>query len=361
MSEAEILARVEGAVGRITLNRPKALHALNTAMCTQMSAALIGFAEDPKVAFVLLDHAEGTRGFCAGGDIRLLAESGRGDGAAADAFFRVEYRLNHQISMFPKPYVAVLDGITMGGGFGVSVHGSHRIATEATVFAMPETAIGLIPDVGGGYVLPRLAGEIGMWLALTGLRLKGADVVQGGIATHFVPGPVLPAMKSALLAASSADGVEAVLPEFTTPPAAASFAPQRGLIDHCFGGDSVEDILARLGAQDDPWAAATHADLLTKSPQALKVTFRQMREGRALASLAEALEREFRIASRCVRRHDFAEGVRALIIDKDNAPRWNPTKLEDVSADLLDSIFAPLPESEMWTPLASAVPGNSRQ
>lgn len=361
MSEAEILARVEGAVGRITLNRPKALHALNSAMCAQMSAALTAFAEDPKVAFVLLDHAEGTRGFCAGGDIRLLAESGRGDGAAADAFFRVEYRLNHQISMFPKLYVAVLDGITMGGGFGVSVHGSHRIATEATVFAMPETAIGLIPDVGGGYVLPRLAGEIGMWLALTGLRLKGADVVQAGIATHFVPGAALPALKSALLAATLAEAVEAVLGDFVTPPAAASFAPQRGLIDHCFGGDSVEDILARLASQNDPWAAATHADLLTKSPQALKVTFRQMREGRALGSLAEALEREFRIASRCVRRHDFAEGVRALIIDKDNAPRWNPARLEDVSADLLDAIFAPLPEAETWTPLASALPGNSRQ
>lgn len=192
---ADVTIYRQGVAGRITLNRPQALHALNEEMCLAMDAALKQWAGDDEVELVVVDHAEGTRGFCAGGDIRMLAESGTGDGSAASAFFRAEYRLNTRIKNYAKPYVAFMDGVTMGGGVGISVHGSHRVATERTTFAMPETGIGLFPDVGGGWFLPRLGPPLGMWLALTGERLKGGDVCAAGVATNFVESSVLAAVK----------------------------------------------------------------------------------------------------------------------------------------------------------------------
>lgn len=334
----EVIIRREGAAGRITLNRPEALHALNEPMCRAMDAALIAWAADPDVELVLVDHADGTRGFCAGGDIRMLAESGAGDGRAAAAFFRAEYRLNARIQRFPKPYIAVMDGVTMGGGVGISVHGQVRIATERTVFAMPETGIGLFPDVGGGWFLPRLphGPAFGMWLALTGERLKGADAAAAGVATHLCEAMTIEVVKGALV-----DGGLEELDAFRERPAG-GFAPHLDAIGRCFSRPSLEEIFAALAAEPGEWAARQLATLKTKSPQTLKVAHRQLTLGAGLAAFEDNMRMEFRIGCRAVRLNDFQEGVRAVIIDKDGAPRWRPEGLDGVGADLLDSIFAPL-------------------
>jgi enoyl-CoA hydratase len=343
-----VIARVEGKAGRLTLNRPAALHALNLEMCVALTEALLGWrgAGGPEV--VLIDHAPGTRGFCAGGDIRMLAESGAAEGPergrAARAFFHAEYRLNHLLKTYPKPVIALMDGVTMGGGVGISVHGSHRVATPNTVFAMPETGIGLFPDVGGGWFLPRLAGELGTWLALTGVRLKGREVLSARVATHFADGGAL----SGLALAVCADGGAALAGLETTAP---ELAPGAAVVDRLFAHDRVEDIIASLVAEPGEWAAAQLGTLRTRSPQTLKVALRQLRLGRQAASFAAVMELEYRIGARVVERHDFHEGVRALLIDKDNQPRWDPATVEEVTDAMLDAIFAPLPEGEGWTPL----------
>ena len=344
MTEAPVLVAREGRAGRLTLNRPGALHALNGEMCALMTGALLAWRDDPSVELVLVDHAAGTRGFCAGGDIRMLADSGAGDGAEARAFFHAEYRLNHLIHSYPKPYVAVMDGVTMGGGVGISVHGAVRIATENTVFAMPETGIGLFPDVGGGWFLPRLQGEAGTWLALTGARIKGEGVLSFGVATHFSPAADLPALKAVLCA----DGLRALEGLQTEGP---HMPHQDGALDPFFRFDTVEEVFAALAADDHDWPQAQLAALKSKSPQTLKVALRQLREGRRAASFAEVMAMEYRIGARVVQRHDFLEGVRAVIVDKDNAPKWSPATLEGVTDDILDAIFAPLPADQEWTPL----------
>ncbi|MGE3304038.1 MAG: enoyl-CoA hydratase/isomerase family protein [Hyphomonadaceae bacterium] len=338
----EVILRVENGLGRITLNRPAALHALNEAMCHAMDAALRGWAQDGAVRAVLVDHT-GPRGFCAGGDIRMLAESGAGDGRVARAFFAAEYKLNTLIQGYPKPYVAILDGITMGGGVGISVHGTYRVATERTVFAMPETGIGLFPDVGGGWFLPRLPGEIGCWLALTGARIRADDCVYAGVATHFTPSAEIEALKAALIAGGDAGGVLAAADR---KPGEAPLAAHRAAIDGLFAHYRAEDIFAALAADGGEWAAAQLKELRTKSPQTIKVALRQIRTGARLSAFADVMRMEYRIASRVVRRHDFLEGVRAVIVDKDNAPRWSPETLEGVSEAMLDDIFAPLPAGE---------------
>ncbi|MBI1341088.1 enoyl-CoA hydratase/isomerase family protein [bacterium] len=339
----EVIIRKEGVAGRITLNRPQALHALNRGMCVAMDEALRAWADDPSIELVLVDHADGTRGFCAGGDIRMLAESGAGDGLEAAEFFRAEYRLNARIKSYPKPYVAIIDGVTMGGGVGVSVHGSHRVATGRTVFAMPETGIGLFPDVGGGWFLPRLPGGLamGMWLALTGQRLKGADVVAAGVATHLVEEADIPDLKRAL----SAGRLEAVSSH--AGRLESSFGEVRGELERCFGAQSIEGVLSALESEGESgWAAAQLAALRTKSPQTLKVAHRQLSLGSAMEHFEDNMRMEFRIGCRAVKLHDFQEGVRAVIIDKDGAPRWKPARVEEVSDELLDTIFAPLKPGE---------------
>lgn len=348
-----VLVKVDGRVGRLTLNRPEALHALTTPMCALMIDALVAWRDDPAVAVVQIDHT-GARGFCAGGDIRMLAESGAGDSRDARAFFFIEYRLNALLQSYPKPVVALIDGVTMGGGVGISVHGPFRIATERTVFAMPETGIGLFPDVGGGWFLPRLPeAELGTWLALTGARLKGQACVSAGVATHYVPSELLDAVRAQIAgAANTASPLAALrsglaaLDESNGAPAAPEGAAAR-----LFGFDTIEAILAALEADPSDWAQAQLAALRTKSPQTLKVALRQLREGRRMTRFADVMRMEYRIGARVVSRHDFQEGVRAVIIDKDNAPRWSPETLAGVSDALLDDIFAPLPEAEEWTPL----------
>lgn len=350
---APVRTRIEGKIGRITLDRPQALHALTTEMCKLMSEALRLWAGDASVHAVLVDHA-GERGFCAGGDIRMLAASGRSDGQEAQAFFAAEYRLNTQIHRFPKPYIAVMDGVTMGGGVGVSVHGHLRIATERTVFAMPETGIGLFPDVGGGWFLPRLPGAIGTWLALTGARLKAPDCLLAGVATHFIPLERLEAFKAALAAEEHAIGqletARAIAERFAVDPGEAPLAANREAIDRLFAGDSVEAILAALDADPASFARETAKTLATKSPQALKLTFAQMRRGKAFESFEENMAMEYRLATRVVQTPDFQEGVRAVIVDKDNAPRWMPPLLAGVSDPYIEAFFAPLPPGQEWRP-----------
>ena len=345
MSEAEVITRIEGSVGRITLNRPRALHALNLGMCEAMTAALLAWRDDPAVISVLIDHA-GERGFCAGGDIRMIAESGATDAVEARAFFLTEYRLNHLMVEYPRPITAIVDGIVMGGGVGISEPAQIRIATERTTYAMPETGIGLFPDVGGGWFLPRLPGETGTWLALTGARLKAADTVALGIHTHFVASGSLEALKADLVS----HGPDAVAAH-AADAGAAPLSPHREAIDRLFAFDTAEAIFAALEANGSDWALAQLATLRTKSPQSLKVTLRQLRAGRAMQTFAEVMAMEYRLGGRVVRTHDFQEGVRAVIVDKDNTPRWSPATLEGVTEAELDSLFAPLPVDEEWTPL----------
>jgi enoyl-CoA hydratase len=347
----EVSVEVHRGVGRITLTRPKALHALNAPMCDTILAALERWAEDPTVYLVMIDHEDGTRGFCAGGDIRMLAESGAGDAGEARAFFHVEYRMNAALKTFPKPVLAIMDGVTMGGGVGLSVHGSHRVATERTLFAMPETGIGLFPDVGGGWFLPRLSGELGTWLALTGARLKGVDVAAARVATHYLPSELIPNLKKQVESADFSVGAAEMLNEIlrglthAVPPG--SFEAHREVIDACFARETAEEIVAALEASGDDWAVEQAATLRTKSPETVKVALRQMREGAKMETFEDNMRMEYRIGWRKVQSHDFLEGVRAVIIDKDNDPKWQPATLVGVSEADVAAYFEPLGADEL--------------
>ena len=344
----EILAFTEGKVGRLRLNRPKALHALNEAMCRTMIDALVAWRADPDIELVLLDHAEG-RGFCAGGDVRAVAESGKGDGKAARAFFHTEYQLNHLLFTYAKPVVSVLDGIVMGGGVGIGLPARHRVATERTVFAMPEATIGLFPDVGGGWYLSRLPGRLGQYLALTAARLDGADMKAIGLATHYVPSEALVAVKAGLIAEPRE--VRAILETASVAPPTASILDEQAEIDRLFAADTLEDILAGLESDPGDWARKILDGLRTKSPQSCKVALRQLREGASRTDFAEEMRVEYGLAAHVSMRHDFIEGVRALLVDKDNKPVWDPATPEGVTESMLDRIFAALPEDEQWQPL----------
>ena len=349
ISAEAILARIGGRVGHLSLNRPKALHALTLPMVRAMIAALLAWRDDPAVDAVILDHAEG-RGFCAGGDIAFLRDSALNDGGvAARQFFYEEYQLNHLILTYDKPIFAFMDGITMGGGVGLAGPSRYRIATEATRLAMPETGIGLFPDVGGGWYLSRLAGRLGRYLALTGARLDGADCLWAGLATHFLPQAALAEAKAALIA--DPGDAAAILNRLSAVPPPAKIAAQAETIDRLFASDRYEDILAALAADGGEWATTTLATLGHKSPQTCKVALRQLQGSLACADFAANMAMEYRIGSRVLLRPDFAEGVRAVIIDKDHAPKWNPATPEAVTDDLLDAIFAPLPADEEWKPL----------
>ncbi|MBX7496950.1 enoyl-CoA hydratase/isomerase family protein [Qipengyuania sp. 6B39] len=345
----EVLIHTHGRTGHISLNRPKALHALTLDMCHAMSAALTDWAGDDAVAAVILDHAEG-RGFCAGGDINLLRNSALTDGGASGrAFFHDEYQLNHQMMTYAKPIVAFMDGITMGGGVGIAMPCRFRVATEHTRFAMPETGIGLFPDVGGGWHLARLGGRLGQFLALTGARLDGAESLWAGIATHYLPSEKLAEAKARI--AEHPDRIAGILSELSVTPPEARIEANAEKIARHFASDRYEDILASLEAEDSEWAAKELATLRTKSPQTCKVALRQLATSAKLDDFADNMVMEYRIASRVLTRPDFAEGVRAVIVDKTNDPKWDPATPEGVSDELLDAIFAPLPADEEWKPL----------
>ena len=345
----EINIHTHGRAGHISLNRPRALHALTLDMCHAMSAALAGWANDDAVEVVILDHAEG-RGFCAGGDINLLRHSALTDGGVSGReFFHDEYQLNHRMFGYAKPIVAFMDGVTMGGGVGISQPARFRVATEHTRFAMPETGIGLFPDVGGGWYLSRLSGRLGQFLALTGARLDGAECLWAGLATHYLPSDKLAEAKARI--ADHPDRIAGILSELAVTPPTARIEANAERIAHHFRSDRLEDILASLEADDSEWAMKELATLHTKSPQTCKVALRQLAEAAQLTDFADEMRMEYRIASRVLTRPDFAEGVRAVIVDKTNDPKWNPATPEGVSEDLIDSIFAPLPAEQEWKPL----------
>ena len=344
----QLLISTENGVGRIRLNRPKAIHALTPAMAEGITEALLGWARDDAVVAVMIDHAEG-RGFCAGGDIALIANSAKADCVEAEHFFFVEYRMNHLLFTYAKPILVFMDGIVMGGGVGLALPARYRVATEQTTFAMPETGIGLFPDVGGGWFLPRLPGRTGAWLAATGARIKGPDATAIGLATHYIASEKLDAVKARILADPSRLAV--ILDESAGPVPASGWADYRADIDRLFASDRYEDIEAALRADGSPWAQEQLATLATKSPQTVKVALRQLVEGARFTDFAENLRNEYRIACHVIRRPDFAEGVRAVIFDKDNAPRWNPATPAEVTDDLIDSLFAPLAPDREWTPL----------
>jgi enoyl-CoA hydratase len=367
--EPEVIVRIEGWVGRLTLNRPRALNALNADMCRTISSALLDWQDDGRVGVVLIDGV-GERAFCAGGDIRVVAESGKGDGAEARRFFHAEYRMNELLQRYPKPVVALMDGITMGGGVGISAPAGHRVATERTLWAMPEGDIGLFPDVGGGWHLSRLPGEVGVWAALAGARLRTTDLLALGVATHFVPSERIEALKSLFSSAHPGEGRDPgqVIANFAAageatagadsaePPASPVLGPglrqdERDKIDGLFAFDTVEEIVEALRADGSDWARTQAAILARKCPTTLKVALRLIREGARRTSFAEEMAVEYRLAVRMTRRHDFIDGVRAVIVDKDNSPRWDPPDLAEVTDAVLDELFAPLPGGEEWTPL----------
>ena len=344
MSDPEVIVRVEGGVGRLSLNRPRALNALTADMCLAISEALLAWLDDEAIGAVIIDHAGG-RGFCAGGDIRVVAESGAGDGAEARRFFASEYRMNELLFRYPKPVTAIMDGITLGGGVGISMPARFRVATERTIWAMPEGDIGLFPDVGAGWSLPRLPGQAGTWLALTGARLGAADCLALGIATHLVDSAGIPQLVEAFVSAGEPPA------SLTADPGRSPLAERRAVIDRLFVYDSVEDIQAALLAEGSDWALGQREVIARKCPMTLKVALRLVREGVGRRCFAEEMGVEYRVALRMSRRADFIEGVRAVILDKDNAPRWSPARLRDVTPDMLDEVFAPLPPGEEWTPL----------
>ena len=342
--EHDILFEVVGAVARVTLNRPKALNALTLDMARRLDARLVAWAADGGVGAVVIEGA-GERAFCAGGDVRELyaALHRPGDSLPAE-FYRAEYVLNHRIFTYAKPYVALIDGVVMGGGVGVSVHGSHRVASENILFAMPETGIGLFPDVGGTYFLSRMPGELGMYLGLTGSRLGAADALYCGVATHHVPRERFPDLAASLAEARRA--VDETIADFAADPGPPPLAEQRDAIDRCFAGGSVAEIVTALEAVGGGWAENTLATLAAKSPTSLAVTYRQLRGGAGL-DFAAAIRLEYRLSQRFCAGHDFAEGVRAAVIDKDNAPRWRPDRLEEVTTADVDAYFAPLPDGNL--------------
>lgn len=323
-AEPTVIARREGAAGTILLNRPRALNALDLGMIEQLAAAIAEFGADPAVKLVVLEGAGG-RAFCAGGDVRRIRELAlAGDAAGIEAFFAKEYAVNQAIAGFGKPWISLIDGVCMGGGIGVSVHGSHRVVTEHALLAMPETAIALFPDVGTSFVLPRLPGALGKWLALTGARLKGTEAVEAGLATHFVPRERLAALRAALL-----EGDAGAAARFAEPVAPGAVASVRGAVDRCFAGGTLGAIRAALLAEDSDWAREQVAILDRMSPTSMAVTLELLKRG-ATKTLPECLAMELRLTRKVTRHPDFAEGVRAVLVDKDNDPRWAP--LGDVGA-----------------------------
>ncbi len=349
MSESEILFERRGAAGIVTLNRPKALNAVTHGMVHALSAQLAAWADDDAVTRVII-MANGERAFSAGGDIRHLYDLGKAE-RQTDAlqFWRDEYPLNAAIKNFRKPYVALIDGIVMGGGVGISVHGSHRVAFDRYSFAMPEVSIGFFPDVGATWFLARMPGELGTFCALTGERFNAADGVAAGLATHRVPSARYGALVDGLTGTVS---VDAVLAAFAEPAGEGAVMARRAAIDRLFAGNKVEAILAALdreaasGSADAEWAGKTAALMRTKSPLSLKVALAQVRLG-ATCDFATCMRTEFRIVSRIVYGHDFYEGVRAVIVDKDNQPRWQPAALADVSDAEVARHFAPLDSGEL--------------
>ncbi|MFE6821624.1 enoyl-CoA hydratase/isomerase family protein [Streptomyces sp. NPDC057690] len=341
--EAPVLLHTAGRAAHITLNRPRAINALNHAMVRRIDAALTEWERDPAVETVVVSGA-GERGLCAGGDIRAVHDDARDDdGTASAAFWRDEYHLNARIARYPKPYVALMDGIVMGGGVGVSAHGSVRIVTERSRIAMPETGIGFVPDVGGTHLLARAPGELGTHLALTGAQIGAGDAVPCGLADHCVPSASLRQLADDLAELP----VREALDRHVQPLPAGELAGHRAWIDTCYAAGTVEEIVRRLFAHGDPAAKEAAETLLTRSPTSLKVTLAALRRARRLGSLERVLEQEYRVSCAALTTPDLVEGIRAQVIDKDRNPRWSPATLAEVTAADVERFFTPLGEREL--------------
>jgi enoyl-CoA hydratase len=333
----DIVSRVERGVGFVTLNRPKAINSLNQSMIEGLRAVLTAWEQDGAINAVVLSGA-GERGLCAGGDVVALYHSARADGTEARRFWYDEYLLNGQIGRYPKKYVALMDGIVMGGGVGVGAHANTRVVTETSKVAMPEVGIGFIPDVGGAYLLSRAPGSLGLHAALTGAPFSGADAIALGFADHYVPHDKLDALRQAI----AMDGVEAAIAAHAVEPPASQLAAQRDWIDHCYAGDTVADIVAALRGHD-AGPAQDAADLIaTRSPIALSVTLAAVRRAVKLDTLEDVLAQDYRVSSTSLRSHDFVEGIRAQLVDKDRNPKWSPASLAEVSAADVEAYFAPV-------------------
>lgn len=349
VAEGDLIARKEGSAGIIRLNRPKAINAVTLEMFHDIDKALDVFEADPAVAVILLEGA-GERGLCAGGDIRALWESSKVKGDLGKILWRDEYILNARIKKFPKPYVAFMDGIVMGGGVGLSAHASHRVVTEKTKLAMPEVGLGFFPDVGGTWLLSHSPGEIGTYFGLTGQTMNGPDAIHAKFADAVVPSAKLPDLREALTTVApgttSAD-VRKLIESFSTGEKAGPVAAQQAKIDALFSHDRMEDIIAALQRDGSDFAEATLKTLSEKSPRGMVVTLKLLRLARDASSLEECLVREYRAALEVFASDDFREGVRAAVIDKDRNPKWSPPRIEDVTPDMVAPYFAEIGADEL--------------
>ena len=349
LTEPDLIARREGFAGIIRLNRPKALNAITLEMFRDIDKALDQFEADPDVSVIVLEGA-GERGLCAGGDIRALYESSQANGDLGKILWREEYILNARIKKFPKPYVAFMDGIVMGGGVGVSAHSSHRVVTERTKLAMPEVGLGFFPDVGGTWLLSRAPGEVGTYLGLTGQTMTGPDAIYAGFADAAVPSSKLPALRDALIKmppGRAGDQARTLIESFATAERAGPVAAMQGTIDRWFAFDRMNEIVAALKRDGSELAQATLKTLGEKSPRGMAVTLKLLRLARKASSLEECLVREYRAALQVFRSDDFREGVRAAVIDKDRNPKWSPPRIEDVTAEMVAPYFAGIGGDEL--------------
>ncbi|MCK9914313.1 enoyl-CoA hydratase/isomerase family protein [Microbacteriaceae bacterium K1510] len=340
VQERDIIVSGYGALRRITLNRPQAMNALTLDMVVAITRLLKVWRDDPEVRVVLLDGA-GTRGFCAGGDIRALYEAARSGSDFPAIFWRDEYRLDALIARYPKPVVVLMDGIVMGGGVGLAAYAAFRIVTERSAVAMPEVGIGFFPDVGASFLLARAPGNVGTYLALSGASIGAADAIYCGLADIYVPFAALADLPAALSSCQTRDDVDFSLRKLSAQTPGGHLPPARSWIDHCYAPDTVEEIFERLNQCDDSGAGEAICVLETRSPTSLKVTLRHLRDAAIFERLEECLQQDYRIALACIRNHDFLEGVRAAVIDKDRNPHWRPATVAAVTAEAVDRHFLP--------------------
>jgi enoyl-CoA hydratase len=346
VQDNDVIVSAHGALRQITLNRPKALNALTLDMAVRMTALLREWANDPAVGAILLDGA-GDRAFCAGGDIRALYDGAKAGSSLPATFWATEYRLDMLIARYPKPVVVVMDGMVMGGGIGLSAYASHRVVTERSALAMPETGIGYFPDVGASFLLARSPGETGTYLAMTGERVGAADAIFCGLADTHIPAAKRAELATALADCRDAADVRHKLEALSAPQPPGKFANARSWIDACFGTDRVEEIFNRLAASKGGAAQAALETLQRVSPTSLKITLRNIREARTFKRPEQSFMQDYRLSLACASGHDFVEGIRAQIVDKDRNPSWQPPRLEDVTPAIVDRYFASIGEREL--------------
>ena len=346
LQDADVVVRAHGALRRITLNRPQALNAITLDMVATMTALMRQWTSDPAVGAVMIDGAGG-RALAAGGDIRAIYDAAKAGDDLPARFWRNEYRLNVLIARYPKPVIAIMDGVVMGGGVGLSAHASHRIVTERSSVAMPEVAIGYFPDVGACFLLARTPGFTGTYLALTGARANAADAIYCGLADLHIPAARLDELPAALASARGPFDVKARLDKFTAATAAGGLAAARPWIDRCYAADTVEDIVARLAASEEV-DARTALDTMGKvSPTSLKITLRNLRSALSFERVEQSFQQDYRVSLACVAAHDFIEGIRAMIVEKDRKPAWQPDTLAGVTPDIVEWHFKPLGDLEL--------------